>query len=44
MSYLGKEPVHDVVIEDGNDDILPRGVVQFQDLDWTVYQLDVGAI
>ena len=39
VSYLGEEKVRDKC---SDDDIQPRGVRQCDDLDWTLYYLDVG--
>jgi len=43
VSYLGKEAVREKV-ESEQDGINPRGVEQFDDLDWKFYKLDVGCM
>ena len=46
VSYLDKDAgeKRDVNAASDNDDIKPRGVLQFQDLEWNEYQIDVGAL
>ena len=43
VSYLGKEPVREKM-ETEQEGIKPRGVKQFDDLDWEEYKLDVGSM
>ena len=43
VSYLGEEAVREKCGE-GEDSTEPRGVWQCDDLDWTLYYLDVGSL
>ena len=42
VSYLGEEAVREKCGEE--DSTEPRGVWQCDDLDWTLYYLDVGSL
>ena len=45
VSYLDKGAGEKRDVEkDKHDDIAPRGVLQFKDLDWNHYQIDVGTL
>ena len=43
VSYLGEEAVREKCGEE-EDSTEPRGVWQCDDLDWTLYYLDVGSL
>ena len=44
VSYLDKGAAEKRSIDLRDEDIKPRGLLQFQDLDWNNYQIDVGAL
>lgn len=46
VSYLGEDK-DDSLVEDSKnseENIIPRGLIQMDDLDWTEYYLDVGSL
>ena len=43
VSYLGEERVRERLVTDHHD-VNPRGLAQCDDLDWSLYYLDVGRL
>ena len=43
VSYLGEERVRERLATDHHD-VNPRGLAQCDDLDWSLYYLDVGRL
>ena len=44
MSYLGEEEVRERVEVESDYGAHPRGLAQCDDLDWTLYYLDIGRL